>query len=248
MTEAGPSASTRVRQRIGLAVPRLSSSFHALVDSPRFVALFPRYLVLLHTVLRASVPLMRDAADRLASDGDGAPLAADLRAYLERHIPEEQAHDEWLLQDLELLGWDRQAVLGSTPSPHVAAAVGSQYYWIRHHHPVALLGYIAVLEGYPPRIEDVHRWMTRTSLPRAAFRTLEKHAVLDPGHNHELDVLLDGLPLDDRHLRSICVNGVATAASLGLALQDLLDAPIEEAPHAERPEPTALDREGTEHP
>ena len=248
MATAGAPASIRVRQRIGLAVPRLSSSFHALVDSPRFEALFPRYLVLLHTVLRASVPLMREAAYRLACDGPGDPLAAELRAYLEQHILEEQGHDDWLLEDLELLGWDRHAVLGSAPSPHVAAAVGSQYYWIRHHHPVAFLGYIAVLEGYPPRIEDVRGWMARTSLPHGAFRTLEKHADLDPGHNHELDVLLDALLLNESHLRSICVNGVATAGSLGLALEDLLDAPIEVAPDPRRPDPSALDREGSERP
>ena len=31
-----------------------------------------------------------------------------------------------------------------------AALVGAQYYWIRHVHPVALLGYVMLLEGYPP--------------------------------------------------------------------------------------------------
>ena len=29
------------------------------------------------------------------------------------------------------------------PSPAVAALVGSQYYWLLHHHPVALLGFVA---------------------------------------------------------------------------------------------------------
>ena len=36
------------------------------------------------------------------------------------------------------------------PAPAVAALVGAQYYWVLHHHPVALLGYIGLLEGYPP--------------------------------------------------------------------------------------------------
>ena len=36
------------------------------------------------------------------------------------------------------------------PPPSVAGLVGSQYYWILHHHPVAFLGYVALMEGYPP--------------------------------------------------------------------------------------------------
>jgi hypothetical protein len=36
--------------------------------------------------------------------------------------------------------------LSIRPSANVAALVGAQYYWILHHHPVALLGYMATLE------------------------------------------------------------------------------------------------------
>lgn len=223
MTQPGQSASTTVRQRIALAVPALSSRFRQLADSPAFVTRFPDYLVLQHTVIRASVPIMRDAADRLASQDASDRLATALRAYFVEHVPEELGHDEWLLEDLELLGVGREQVLAAAPSPHVAAAVGAQYYWIRHHHPVAILGYIAVLEGYPPRLADVHEWRERTKLPRGAFRTLEEHAALDPSHNEELDALLDALPLEEGDLRSICVNGLATVRSLSLALDDLID-------------------------
>ena len=223
MTLTGQPASTRVRERIGLAVPALSSRFGQLVKSPELATLFPDYLVLQHTVVRASVPLMQDAADRLASFDAGDRLAADLRSYLVEHIREEAGHDEWLLEDLEVLGVGREEVLGMTPSPHVAAAVGAQYYWIRHHHPVAILGYIFVLEGYPPGLADLEGWRERTGLPFGAFRTLEEHAALDPSHNEDLDALLDRPALDDGHVSSICVSGLATVRSLALALDDLLE-------------------------
>jgi len=225
VTLAGQPTSTRVRRRIGLAVPALSSRFGQLVQSPELATLFPDYLVLQHTVIRASVPLMQDAADRLASFDPGDRLAADLRSYLVEHIREEAGHDEWLLEDLEVLGVGREQVLAATPSPHVAAAVGAQYYWIRHHHPVAVLGYIAVLEGHPPSLVDVQGWRERTGLPAGAFRTLEQHAGLDPSHNQDLDALLDTLALDEDHLRAICVNGLATVRSLAHALDGLLDPP-----------------------
>ena len=33
---------------------------------------------------------------------------------------------------------------------NVATLVGAQYYWLRHVHPVSLLGHMAVMEGYSP--------------------------------------------------------------------------------------------------
>ena len=212
--------SVRVRRRIALATPALAGPYGRLHQSPDLASRYADYLVFLHTVFRASVPLMVDAAAQVATMA-ADPLAAGLRSYYERHIPEEEGHDEWLLEDLGILGRGRDEVLGSVPSAHVAAAVGAQYYWIRHHHPVALLGYIAVLEGHPPTMARVREWTERTGLPEEAFRTLEQHAVADPTHNEELDALLDELPLSETHLTCVCVSGMATAAYLGQALDDV---------------------------
>lgn len=210
--------SARVRKRLALAGSHpLGAPGRSHHDLP-----YVDYLVLLHTIVRASVPLMREAADRLGALGPRDPLANGLRTYLEHHIEEEAGHDEWLLQDLEAIGVDRAHALHAVPSPHVASAVGAQYYWIRHHHPVALLGYIAVLEGHPPTLESIRIWKERTGFPSAAFRTLEQHAAVDPSHNDELDALIDSLPLSERDVTSICTSALATLMSLTLALDDLL--------------------------
>ena len=124
------------------------------------------------------------------------PLAAPLARYLEEHVDEELGHDETLLDDLELLGVDRASVLARMPSPAVAALVGSQYYWILHYHPVAFLGYVALMEGYPPTPELIDELIERTGFPRDAFRTYVEHAELDPGHRDHLDRTIDSLPLD----------------------------------------------------
>jgi len=165
---------------------------------------------------------MVDAAARLSAMPTD-PLGDALGRYLEAHIPEEEGHDEWLLRDLAVVGRSRDEVLATVPSVHVAAAVGAQYYWIRHHHPVALLGYIAVLEGHPPSVARVREWIDRTGLPAHAFTTLEHHAEVDPAHNQELDALIDALPMSEAHLRCVCLSGLATARSLGHALEDLAD-------------------------
>src|SRR5207237_3301598 len=102
---------------------------------------------------------------------------------------------DWLLDDLEVLGGGRAAVLARPPSPTVAALVGAQYYWILHYHPVGLLGYIGVFEGYPPSPAMIDGLVASTGYGRDAFRTMIAHAELDPGHRDELDRLLDELPL-----------------------------------------------------
>lgn len=119
--------------------------------------------------------------------------------YLEEHIEEERGHDELLLQDLERIGFSRQAVLRRLPSPCIAAAEGAMHYWTVHHHPIALFGSMIPSECYPTG-RDTIRWMQQqTGYPRAAFRTMELHSDLDQGHGAEALAMLDSLPLTDWH-------------------------------------------------
>jgi hypothetical protein len=201
--------SQRIRNRLGLAMPALVEAFAKVKRSEGFGASYKDYLVLQHGIIRASVPLMEEAlacSRRMAED----PLSPYLQRYLERHIPEEQHHDDWVLGDLEVLGVDRRDVLAWRPPPAVAAMVGTQYYWIRHYHPVALLGYIAILEGYPPTLEGLEELVALSGLPRGAFRTLEKHIRIDPVHCHDLNVLFDEAPLTEEHISTICLAGMTT--------------------------------------
>jgi pyrroloquinoline quinone (PQQ) biosynthesis protein C len=166
------------------------------------------------------VPLTEAALARSRELDD--PLAAPLARYLEEHVDEELGHDETLLGDLELLGLDRATILERIPSPAVAALVGSQYYWILHYHPVAFLGYIALMEGYPPTPELIDELVERTGHPRAAFRTYIEHAELDPGHRDRLDRTIDTLQLDESHEVAMGISAIATAALAASSLEELL--------------------------
>lgn len=199
----------------------LARAYTALVEHPRLAELWPEYLVLQHQIIRATVPLTAAALAR-ARELDGDPLAEPLARYLEEHVDEELGHDETLLGDLELLGLDRATVLERMPAPTVAALVGGQYYWIDHHHPVAFLGYIGLMEGFPPTHELIDELVERSGLPRAAFRTYEEHAELDPGHRDHLDETIDSLPLDASHEQAIGLSAIATAALAARSLEELL--------------------------
>jgi hypothetical protein len=215
--------SERLRGKIELALPALIGSSRRLILDPRVAQLYPEYLFTLHCVIRASVPLMETAHERAVELAEGDPVSTLLAPYFEEHIPEERDHDEWLLDDLEVLGRDRSSILARPPSPTVAAAVGAQYYWILHYHPIALLGYIGVLEGYPPSIEMLDDLVDRTGHDRAAFRTLIAHAELDPGHRDELDALLDRLPLTQEQSTVMGLSAISSIEMLARALDEVRD-------------------------
>ncbi|WP_322985151.1 iron-containing redox enzyme family protein [Streptomyces sp. S584] len=196
MSAPGPSSSARLRVTLRLLDAELLGAMEHMWRPEDLLPRYRRYLCAMHAVVRASVPLMRRALERATLlDVCGDPLAGPLAAYLREHILEEEGHDAWLLEDILAAGSLPGDALGWMPSPVVASLAGSQYYWVEHHHPVALLGYIAVLEGYAPAPDLTSRIAAATGLPDAALRTVREHAALDTGHLDELYALLDRLPL-----------------------------------------------------
>lgn len=212
---AAPGASTRLRTKLLLLEPEFRGATAHMWRAEDLVARYRAYLCAMHAVIRASVPLMGLALDRArdrAAAGD--PLGGPLAAYLEGHIREEEGHDAWLLEDLRAAGGTPEAALGPLPSPLIASLVGSQYYWIEHHHPVALLGYIAVLEGYAPAPDLAARVARVTGLPAAALRTVREHAVLDSEHLDDLYALLDRLPLGRDREAAVAVSALHSLDAL----------------------------------
>ncbi len=223
MTAVGSAAtpSARLRRKLAITVGPLGRACTALVEHPRVAELWPEYLVVQHQIIRATVPLTEAALAR-ARALDGDPVGPGLAEYLAEHVDEELGHDDDLLADLEALGLGREAVLERMPSPTVAALVGSQYYWIEHHHPVAFLGYVALMEGYPPTTELLETLAERTGLPSDGFRTFAEHGELDPGHRDHLDETLDALPLTPEHEAALAISATTTATLAARAVEEVL--------------------------
>lgn len=217
-------AAALVRTSLLLTVPAVQAAARDLWSAPGLRERYAAYLGTMHHLIRASVPLMRTALDRSARLPAGDTCGPKLAAYLERHIVEEEGHDDWLLEDLAVMGaHKRDAVLRHAPAAAVAALAGAQYYWIHHYHPACLLGYIAVLEGCPPDADVVAGLPARTGWPAAAFRTLAEHAALDPGHSAELDELIEGLPLDAPLAAAVARSAAFTADRAAALLRGLVD-------------------------
>jgi len=212
--------SARLRSKIGLARSALDSVAGTLWNHPDLKTLYPEFLFRNHAVVRSSVPLMRTALLTCRSEFPADPLTPGLAAYLEHHIPEEMHHDEWILEDLEALGFARADILARIPPVSASLLVGAQYYWILHVHPVALLGYIAVLEGTPPDAEYFALVLHRVGIPEAAASNIFRHAKLDPRHRDDLDAALDSLPLTEYHHSLLGISAFQTIEALARVAEE----------------------------
>ncbi|MFF8510163.1 iron-containing redox enzyme family protein [Streptomyces sp. NPDC015492] len=213
-------ASLALRTKLAPTAPVLRAATAALWRPDGLRPRYVRYLAAMHPLVRASVPLLLRAAERCAERPDD-PAARLLAAYFLRHAEEERDHDVWLLDDLAAAGAGPAAV------PHTVAVelAGAQYYRIEHEHPVALLGYIAVLEGNAPGPRLADHLAGATGLPGRAFRTLREHAALDGGHLDDLYRVLDALAPGPARQTAVAVSALHTANLLTRLFLSLAEDP-----------------------
>jgi hypothetical protein len=221
-----PTPSARLSRKLDLVAPAYATPGRLLLEHPHARELCPPYLAVGAYVALVMVPLMEAARDRTRVLAPSDLVAAQLGAYLEHHIPEEMHGDEPgadLLDDLAALGVDTEALRQrSLPAP-VAALIGTQFFRIRHAHPVSVLGFLW-LEAFPPDVHAVERLIETTGLPRDGFRQLLLHSEVDLRHRQELRDTLDALPLEPWHEELVGLSALETMAFLVDAWLDVVGA------------------------
>jgi hypothetical protein len=211
VTTAVGTVSGRFRAKVEPLLREVSARSYLLSQHTRAEDAYRTLVRTTYPQIRASVPLML-AAQRVASEqAANDPVAAGLIEWLREHTEEERDHDEWLLDDWVALGGDRDELHAAPGSPSVAAMVGSVYYWIFHAHPIAMLGYCAVLEGNPPTSQLIDRFVTGSGLPEHAFSTMRHHSDIDDDHSAEIYELMDELSLTPRHEAIMGMTALQTA-------------------------------------
>jgi hypothetical protein len=216
------SHSRRLREKIELVAPSMHRAIDAFWAHPRLPEIFPEFLFTTYCVGRTTVPLLETALAAASARRGADAVAGAVADYCARHIPEERHHDEGVLDDLGVLGVSRESVLRRIPSPAMAALIGAQYYWILNVHPVALLGYLEVLEGEPPVSEHLEEVIQRTGLPRKAFRTYFQHADVDRKHRDDLHEALDRMSLSREHESLLAISAFQTVGLVRQIFEELV--------------------------
>jgi hypothetical protein len=146
---------------------------------------------------RDSIALIPRAIERFRSD-----RRAELAAFAEGKLADEQGHERFPLDDLRALGYDAEALVEAVPAdPGVLAGLDYARRSLEGPYPLEFLGYMYTLERRMARItpewlDDVER-----ALPGGCGATsaLRLHAgALDREHVEAAVTFIAGLPAGDR--------------------------------------------------
>lgn len=128
--------------------------------------------------VKHTVPLM------MACGGQLPERLEFVRKALVEYIEEEYGHHEWILNDLEACGEDKDAIRHGNPDTSIELMVAYLYDRIQRGNPAAFFGMVQVLEGTSielatPLGEAIQKQL---GLPDEAFSYLYSHGALDQEH------------------------------------------------------------------
>jgi len=101
---------------------------------------YQRLLCELYHIVWHFNPICAAATSRISDEN------ANVRYFLYRHMQEEAGHEQWVLNDLEAVGFGREDVTAHAPSSHVLGMLGFNYWSADRRHPCSILGMLYVLE------------------------------------------------------------------------------------------------------
>lgn len=172
----------------------LALCFDEMLNQPAARARFICYMIQMYHYVRFACPLMEKMLrlrDRLP------PRIVD---YLEQNLVEEAGHEQWILEDLERLGFEPDRVQRTRPLRQTASLVGSQYYWMRASHPAVCFGYMFALERTAPTLEAnreaIRKLAESLDIGIKALSSLVRHGELDFQHQKDKVELLNSTRLD----------------------------------------------------
>jgi len=118
-----------------------------------------------------------------------------LREALGEYIEEEMGHQEWILNDIEACGGDKEAVRHETPHPETELMIAYAYDTIHRRNPVGFFGMVLVLEGTSVALatQAAERIQASLNLPKQALSYLTSHGSLDVSHVDFYEKLMNRL-------------------------------------------------------
>ncbi|MBT3530917.1 MAG: iron-containing redox enzyme family protein [Gammaproteobacteria bacterium] len=145
------------------------------------------FLVQAYHHVKHTVPLLMAVGSRLPDDKEW------LREAVAEYIEEEIGHQEWILNDIENCGYDKEWVRNSRPHPATELMVAYAYDTIQRIDPMGFFGMVYVLEGTSVNLADQVADAVRGAigLPKKAFSYLYSHGSLDQDHVKFFEQLMD---------------------------------------------------------
>lgn len=159
-----------------------------------------RFLIDAHYYAQHSPKVMTIAGERCRGKHP------ELAEYLFHHSGEETGHDEWARLDLRDLGMSAEEISLARPSVSASALVGYTHYLAAVGNPVALYGWMYVLEALGDNLGPSLASLIRDQLgiEGDGLRFIAGHAASDHGHAADLAHQLKHHVRSDADYDDIC--------------------------------------------
>lgn len=150
--------------------------------------------------VKFTVPLLMAVGARLPDSMEW------LREDVAEYIKDELGHQEWILNDIEACGGDKEAARNSQPSAATELMVAYAWYLIDRKDPVGFFGMVQVLEGTSVNLADQAATEIKEALglPERAFSYLRSHGAIDQTHIKYLESLMNRF--DDPEQQALIVH------------------------------------------
>jgi len=156
------------------AVPQLQAGLAGQINRATYIA----YLTEAFHHVSHTVPFLMSMGARLPQS----------KKYLQKaiatYLNEEVGHEEWILNDIETAGGDKEAARASEPNLETQVLITYNYDYINRKNPVGFLGMVFMLESTSIQIANKGAEAVKAALelPETAFSYLYSHGELDISH------------------------------------------------------------------
>jgi len=164
---------------------------------------YQAFLVEAYHHVKHTVPLLMACGSRLPQRLEW------LREAVVHYIEEENGHQEWILNDLQLLAVDKEQVRQGRPSLATELMVSYAYDSIARGNPVSLFGMVYTLEKTSATIAThaAQKISSALALPARAMSYMVSHGSLDIEHMQDFEKLMNRL--EDPADRAAVLHAVA---------------------------------------
>ena len=168
------SLETQTERQHLLATPILQRAVLGDIQLSEYV----NFLTEAYHHVKHTTPLLMAAGSRIPGNKEW------VRNALAEYVEEELGHQEWILNDIEACGFDKEEVRHSQPSTAAELMVSYAYDMINRTNPMGFFGMVHVLEGTSITIADnaAGKIAEGLALPQGCFSYLTSHGALDIEH------------------------------------------------------------------
>lgn len=134
------------------------------------------------------------------------------------YVEEEVGHEEWILNDIEAAGGDKEAARNSTPNLETQVLIAYNYDYINRKNPVGFMGMVFMLESTSTQIANkgADAVKEKLGLPQKAFSYLYSHGELDISHMKFFEETVNKItdPQDQKAIIEVAQNTFRLFASV----------------------------------